>query len=338
MSRGITRIVLPALLIAAAAVTAAGCGSSSNSSSGATTKLALVSYSTPKEANLKVLPAFAKTTAGKGVAFNESYGASGDQSRAVESGLAADVVNFSLEPDMTRLVKAKKVAADWNAGPTHGMVTDSVVVFVVRKGNPKHIKTWDDLIRKGVDVVTPNPFTSGGARWNLMAGYGAALHAGKSPDEAFTYLKDLLGNTSVQPASAREALGIFTQGKGDVMLAYENEAILAKKKGEGIEYVVPDSTILIENPIAVTTTSKHAEQARAFVDFALSPAGQKLYGASGYRPVVLAVAKTFTFPAPADLFTIADLGGWPKVMDTFFDKDHGSLLKVEQNLGQATSK
>ncbi|MBC7644498.1 MAG: sulfate ABC transporter substrate-binding protein [Thermoleophilia bacterium] len=328
----------PLLIITTAALVAVGCGSSGSGSKKSETKLSLVSYSTPKEAYAKLLPAFAKTGAGEGVTFEQSYGASGDQSRAVEAGLNADVVNFSLEPDMTRLVDAKKVAGDWSAGKYKGMVTDSVVVFVVRKGNPKKVKTWNDLTKKGTEIVTPNPFTSGGARWNLMAGYGAQLHAGKSDAEAFAYLKDLLGNTAVQPASAREALSVFSQGKGDVLLSYENEAIFAKLKGEDIDFVVPDTTILIENPLAVSTTSKHPGQAKAFVEYALSAPAQEIYGDNGYRPVDADVLKTFDFPTPNDLFTIADLGGWPKVMDTFFDKDHGSLLEVEQNLGQATSK
>src|SRR4051812_43555087 len=187
------------LLLAAALVPAAlaGCGGPADSSGAASsgdgqTKLSLVAYSTPQEAYQELIPAFQKTAAGKGVSFTESYGASGDQSRAVASGLPADIVALSLAPDVDKLVEPGIVDANWAQTTGHdGFVTDSVVVFVVRKGNPKHIKTWDDLVKPGVQVLTPNPFTSGGAKWNLMAAYGAQIKQGKTPDEALAYLKSL---------------------------------------------------------------------------------------------------------------------------------------------------
>ena len=195
--------------------------------------------------------------AGEGTSFSSSYGASGDQSRAVESGLPADIVAFSLAPDITRLVKANIVSPDWTSEPHKGIVTDSVTTFVVRKGNPKHIKTWDDLLKPGVQVLTPNPFTSGGARWNIMAAYGAQLKQGKTPAQALAYLKELFTkHVPVQDKSARDALQTFTGGKGDVLLSYENEAITAQQKGEKVDYVTPDQTILIENPVAVTTKAQ----------------------------------------------------------------------------------
>src|SRR3954452_23962170 len=238
-SRPIFRLVALAALVAALAAVVAGCGGSSSASDG--NKLSLVAYSTPKEAYEALIPAFNKTTEGKGVTFNQSYGASGDQSRAVDGGLPADVVEFSLESDVTRLVDSGLVDKSWNQNQYKGMVTDSVVVLVTRKGNPKNIKTWDDLTKPGVQVITPNPFTSGGARWNIMAGYGAQLKEGKTPAQATQYLYDLFKNVPVQDSSARDALATFTGGKGDVLLSYENEAILAQSSGEDVDYIVPDA-------------------------------------------------------------------------------------------------
>lgn len=335
------------VLAVVAAVIAGGCGSSTQDAAtkaatsaapnaGAT--LTLVAYSTPREAFEKVIPAFQATPEGSGVEFEQSYGPSGDQSRAVEAGLAADLVDLSLEPDMTRLVDAGLVDADWSATEHRGMVSESVVVLAVRTGNPLGIKGWDDLIKKGVEVVTPNPFTSGGARWNLMAAYGAWTRAGDTPKVALGKLEQLLRNTPVQSKSAREALQVFAAGKGDVMLAYENEAITAQKAGEDIEYVIPDSTILIENPWAVTTNSKHPTAAKAFHDFALSEPAQRIFAKKGYRPVLDEVAKEFRFEQPDDLFTIADLGGWPSVMDGFFDRDTGKVAVINKRLGVPTDK
>src|SRR6188508_3879499 len=269
----------------------AGCGGSSTKGSAPAGaeggSIRLVAYSTPREAYAKLIDLY-RGGAGEGVSFQQSYGASGEQSRAVEAGLRADVVAFSLEPDMTRLVESGVVAQNWNAGEHKGMVTDSVVVFMVRKGNPKGIKTWDDLTKDGVEVLTPNPFTSGGARWNIMAGYGAQLEQGKTPDQAVEYLNELFHHVSVQDKSARESLQTFAAGKGDVLLAYENEAITAQQKGDKLDYVIPDQTILIENPIAATSDSKHATQAKAFMDYLLTAPAQKIFAANGYRPVLKA--------------------------------------------------
>src|SRR5215204_1155957 len=252
-------------LLAAGMLLAAGCGGGSGGSGG--NKLTLVAYSTPREAYEALIPAFQKTNAGKGISFSQSYGGSGDQARSVENGLAADVVALSLEPDMTKLVDAGLVAKDWNANAHKGMITNSVVVFVTRKGNPKNIRTWDDLVKPGVEVIEPNPFTSGGARWNIMAAYGAQLKAGRTPAQATDYLLELFRHVPVQDKSAREALQTFVAGKGDVLLAYENEAINARQKEQPVDYVVPDATILIENPIAVASRSRNATAASAFVEF-----------------------------------------------------------------------
>jgi sulfate/thiosulfate-binding protein len=319
-------------LLAAGMLLAAGCGGSGGDGGGGG-KLTLVAYSTPREAYEQLIPEFQKTEAGKGIGFSQSYGASGDQSRAVQNGLAADVVTLALEPDMTKLVDAGLVAKDWNAGAHKGMITNSVVVFIVRKGNPRNIRTWDDLIKPGVEVIEPNPFTSGGAKWNIMAAYGAQLQAGKTPEQAADYLLELFRHVPVQDKSAREALQTFIGGKGDVMLAYENEAINAQQKEQPVDYVVPDSTILIENPIAVTAKSRNAEAAKAFVEFLRSEPAQRLYAERGYRPVDSAAAAGANFPEPKGLFTIKDLGGWPEVNKKFFDKEAGIVADIERAVG-----
>jgi sulfate transport system substrate-binding protein len=320
-----------AALVAAMALLVAGCGGSGGSGGGG--KLTLVAYSTPREAYEQLIPAFQKTDAGKGITFSQSYGASGDQSRAVQNGLAGDVVALSLEPDMTKLVDAGLVARDWNAGEHQGMVTDSVVVFVVRKGNPKNIRNWADLVKPGIEVIEPNPFTSGGAKWNVMAAYGAQIKAGSTPEQATAYLEQLFRNVPVQDKSAREALQTFIGGKGDVMLAYENEAVTAQQKQQPVDYVVPDDTIVIENPIAVVSDSKNPTAAKAFVDFLLSAEAQKIFADKGYRPVNQQVAAATSFPRPSGLFTIDDLGGWSQVNKKFFDKENGIVAGIERKVG-----
>jgi sulfate/thiosulfate transport system substrate-binding protein len=315
------------------ALATAGCGGSSNAAGGKQVKLDLVAYSTPAEAYADLIKAFNDTTAGADVSFSESYGSSGDQSRAVEAGQHADFVHFALEPDVTREVDAGIVGANWQNGPTKGVIAKSITVFVVRKGNPKDIKTWDDLVKPGVDVVNANPFTSGGARWNVMAAYGAQIEQGKSPADATQYLYDLYKHISVQDDSARDSLATFTGGKGDVLLAYENEAILAKDAGEDIEYVIPPQTISIETVGAVTKNAKEPA-AQDFLDFLLSKQGQQIFADHGYRPVMDGVTSAnYDFPTPDTLFTIADLGGWSKVKDEFFDDQKGIMAKVEQSIG-----
>jgi sulfate/thiosulfate-binding protein len=321
-----------AVAVIALSLLLAACGGDSG------TKLSLVAYSTPQEAYEQLIPAFEKTDAGKDVSFSQSYGASGDQERAVEAGLNADVVALSLAPDVDKLVKAGKVDAGWDKDKYGGFVTDSVVVLATRKGNPKNIKTWDDLIKPGVEVITPNPFTSGGARWNVMAAYGAQLEQGKSKQEALDYLNKLFENVAVQDKSARESLQTFTGGKGDVLISYENEAITAQDKGEDIDYVIPDQTILIQNPAAVTSDSKHATEAKAFLDYLHTDAAQQIYAGKGYRPVIPSLVDKSKFPTPKDLFKIDKLGGWSAVTDEFFDPDKGYLVDIEQKKGVPTEK
>jgi sulfate transport system substrate-binding protein len=299
--------------------------------SGAT--LTLVAYSTPAAAYAQIIPAFQKTQAGQGVTFQQSYGASGDQSLAVANGLHADIVAFALEPDINYLEKRHIVRSTWYKNPYHGFVTDSIVVFVVRKGNPKHIHTWADLIRPGVDVICPNPFTSGGARWDIMAAYGAQIKQRRTKRQAVAYLRRLYAHISVQDSSARNALNTFTSGKGDVLLDYENEAIGAQQKGLSLDYVIPPQTILIENPVTVTTETKYPVQANAFVSFLYSTTAQRLFGQNGYRPVRKDVLHQFRFKSPKTLFTIRDLGSWPKVQNEFFNPELGIVAGIERAKG-----
>jgi sulfate transport system substrate-binding protein len=334
-----------ALLAALVALVVAGCGGSSDSAGGddaavndgGATKLSLVAYSVPKVGFDKVIPLFEATSAGKDVSFSQSYGPSGDQSRKVEAGLPTDVVNFSLEPDVTRLVDAGLVAKDWDSGEHKGIPFGSVVTMVVRKGNPKGLESWDDLLKPGVEVVTPNPFSSGSAKWNLLAPYAEKSDGGKDPQAGLDYLTKLIDDhVKVQPKSAREATETFLQGTGDVLLTYENEALFDERAGEDVEHHTPDTTFKIENPVAVLKDSKHPQQAQAFVDFLYTPAGQKAWAEAGFRPVDPTVAKQFAsdFPAPGKLWTIADLGGWSKVNDELFDEENGSVAKIyEQATG-----
>src|SRR3984893_11596841 len=326
------RTLAIAASLTAAALGLAACGSSSTSK-----HLTLVAYSTPQGAYEKLIPAFQATPDGGGVSFSQSYGPSGEQSRAVANGLHADVVHFSLEPDVERLVKAGLVPASWNQNATHGFVTNSVVVFIVRGQNPKHITSWSDLIKPGVGVVTPNPFTSGSARWNIMAAYGAQLKEGKTAAQAQAYLTQMFHHVVSQDSSARNALQTFLAGRGDVLLDYEDEAIADEQKGSSIEHVIPANTLQIQNPIAVLSKGDTAA-GKKFVDYLLSAAGQALWVKKGYRPVISGVPGANAFPTPKGLFTIDTLGGWTQVSKQFFDPETGSVAKIEQSLGVSTAK
>ncbi|WP_197507703.1 sulfate ABC transporter substrate-binding protein [Mycobacterium sp. ACS4331] len=310
----------------------AACGGGSSDvvgesgASDADTTLTLVAYAVPEPGWSKVIPAFAATPDGKGVAVTTSYGASGDQSRAVVDGKPADIVNFSVEPDVTRLVKADKVAKDWNADATKGIPFGSLVTFAVRPGNPKGIKDWPDLLKPGVEVITPSPLSSGAAKWNLLAPYAWASKGGQDPQAGLDYVTELVNDhIKLRPGSGREATDVFRQGSGDVLLAYENEAL-----NFDLEHVNPPETFKIENPVAVVTTSAHQEQANALKNFLYTAEAQKLWAEAGFRPVDPAVAAEFKdkFPAPAKLWTVADLGGWDEVDPALFDKENGSITKI----------
>ena len=324
---------------AAALAMAAGMGTAAPERS-SDTKLSLVAYSTPREAYGKLISAFQKTDAGKDVSFTQSYGASGEQTRAVKAGLEADIVALSLAPDVDELVAAGIVDAKWKKQSFKGMVTNSVVVFVVRDGNPKKIKSWNDLLRPDVDVVTPNPFTSGGARWNVMAAYGAWRKVGKTDKQAQANLLKLFKNVVVQDTSARASLSTFNSGKGDVLLAYENEALFGRTQGLNLQYVIPKATILIENPVAVTKSSPDKAVANSFLRFLRTPASQQIFADNGYRPVVKSVenANRKKFPTRPGLFTIDQLGlgGWEKVQKRFFDPKSSVMARIQRQVGGST--
>jgi sulfate/thiosulfate-binding protein len=311
-------------------------GSASGASQGGS--VALVAYSTPKDAYGKIISSFQGTAAGSGVGVTQSYGASGDQARAVAAGQAADLVALSLDPDVNLLVQKHLVPESWHsANKYHGVVSTSVVVFVVRNGNPKHVKGWGDLVKPGVKVITPNPFTSGSARWNVLAAYGALRRAGKTDRQAVKYLYTLFKHVPVQPDSSRAATQIFAQGEGDVLLTYENEAIYAEKKGVHTEYHVPKATILIQTPVALTKTGLAKPAAKAFFKYLWSATAQRAFGDQGYQPVLPSVAKHYHLYRPPGLFTISSkrlgLNGWPRVNARFFDPKAGIMAKVEASLG-----
>jgi sulfate/thiosulfate transport system substrate-binding protein len=319
-----------ALAVTASLVAACGGGASDVAGGGdapaADTTLTLVAFAVPEPGWAKVAPVFAATDAGKGVGVTGSYGASGDQSRAVEAGKPADLVNFSVEPDVTRLVKAGLVDEDWNAGEYKGLPFGSVVSFAVREGNPKNIRTWDDLLQPGVEVITPSPLSSGSAKWNLLAPYAYASNGGQDPQAGIDFVNKLVTeHVKLRPGSGREATDVFQKGSGDVLLAYENEAL-----NFDLEYVNPPQTFKIENPVAVVNTSQHLDIAKQFVDFQYTDEAQKTWAEAGFRPSNPDVLAEFAdkFPAPEKLWTIADLGGWSEVDPELFDKDNGSITKI----------
>ena len=337
---GITRksLGLLAALIGTGALTLglSACGGSDSGSSGG--EVDLVAYSTPQQAYEDgIIPDFQATDAGTGVDFSTSFGSSGDQRRAVEAGQPADYVGFSLEPDMASVVEAGIVAPNWNQNQYKGMVTESVVVMMVRPGNPKGIEDWNDLTRDDVEVIQPNPATSGGAKWNVMAQYGSQVEAGSSEQEALQFVADVFANTTVLDDSARDSLQTFSTGKGDVLIGYENEGIQAKDEGIELEIVYPksESTLLIENPAAVTEKAQNPDAAKAFLDFIWSDEGQRKFADYGYRPVNDDIAAEYSgeFPTPAELFTIADLGGWDKVDSEYFDDTNGKVTEILRKQG-----
>jgi len=326
-----------AAALAATAIVLAGCGGGASDEVGggtgedAETTLTLVAYAVPEPGWSEIIPAFAATPAGEGVAVTASYGSSGDQSRSVVDGKPADLVNFSVEPDITRLVKVGKVSPEWNADVTKGVPFGSVVTLVVRKGNPKNITDWDDLVAPGIEVVTPSPLSSGSAKWNLLAPYAAKSAGGRDQQAGLDYITTLVNDhVKTRPSSGREATDIFLQGTGDVLISYENEAIHIERQGKNVEHVNPPDTFKIDNPVAVVNTSTHLDKANALKNFLYTPQGQKIWAQAGFRPVDPAVAAEFAkdFPVPQKLWTIADLGGWSTVDPALFDKDTGAITTL----------
>jgi sulfate transport system substrate-binding protein len=319
--------------VVAGLVALTGCATAGGGSS-KSDEVSVVGFSVMKTANEQVLKDFQKTDAGKGVTFKTSYGASGDQSRAVIAGLKADEVHLSLEPDVTKLVDEKLVADDWKSGPNKGVLTQSVVAIVVRKGNPKGIKGWDDLVKPGVKIVTPNPGSSGSAKWNILAAYGHVL--------AQAYLTKFLDHVAALPGSGKDATTAFEGGTGDVLLSYENEAIEARQAGTDFDYLIPDQTLLIQNTAAVTTDASKA--AKDFLDFQLSKQGQTDYAKQGFRPLDKSVKvdvegannPSDPFPTPKTLLTIdKDFGGWDVANTKYFDEKTGIVTKLLAESGKA---
>jgi sulfate/thiosulfate transport system substrate-binding protein len=336
MRRNIAAIVVMLLGL----VTLGGCASTS-AKEGSANRVSVVGFSVLEAANEPLFAGFADTSAGEEVAFQTSYGASGDQSRAVEGGLDADLVHFSLEPDLTRLVESGQVASDWKSGPTQGIATSSVVSLVVREGNPLNIQGWDDLVKPGIEIITPNPASSGSAKWNILAAWGHVAARGGSDTEAEAFVAKLLENTIALPGSAREATTAFSEGNGDVLISYENEAILARANGEPFDYVVPEDTLLIENPAAVVEGANPV--AEDLLAYLISPEGQAAYALSGFRPLIDGVTlpevdgahdPNDPFPAPHTLLTIdADFGGWGEANTRFFDEEDGIITRLHAETG-----
>lgn len=348
-------------LLALAMVLVAGCGGGSTDEPGGadissgSRHLDLVAYAVPKIGFDEVIPAFRTTEAGEDIGFSASYGASGDQSRKVARRVPADVVNFSVEPDITRLVKAGLVDKDWKAqAPYKSTPFGSVVALVVRKGNPKDIHDWADLLKPGVQVVTPNPGSSGSAKWNLLAPFAAASDGGVNPEAGLDYVAELVrDHIKVVPKSGREATTAFEQGQGDVLISYENEAIMLDRANataaanSQVEYVIPPQTFKIENPVAVVNTSDELAGAKSFVDFLFTPEAQRIWAQQGFRPVdpeVIAETQNL-FPGDIEkLWTIDEVGkvlgkgtaedndgkdltGWKAVDEALFGKK-GAITEI----------
>ncbi|MDH3008469.1 MULTISPECIES: sulfate ABC transporter substrate-binding protein [Gordonia] len=360
-----TRVLVS--LLALAMVFVAGCGGGSTDEPGGVDissgdrHLDLVAYAVPKIGFDEIIPAFRDTPEGHDIGFSASYGASGDQSRKVARRVPADVVNFSVEPDITRLVKAGLVDEDWKKqAPNNSTPFGSVVALVVRKGNPKGIRDWDDLLKPGVQVVTPNPGSSGSAKWNLLAPYAALSDGGRDSQAGLDYVAELVrDHIKVVPKSGREATTAFEQGQGDVLISYENEAIMLDKANSTaapnsqVEYVIPPQTFKIENPVAVVNTSDDKAGARSFVDFLFTPEAQLIWAEQGFRPVDPAVIEATRDLFPGDiakLWTIAELGkvlgegtaedndgkdltGWKAVDEALFGKK-GAITKIYDSGGK----
>jgi sulfate/thiosulfate transport system substrate-binding protein len=295
--------------------------------------LTLGAYTTPREAYGKaIIPAFQKfwkAKTGQQVEFHESYQGSGAQSRAIIGGFEADIAALSLEADIDRITQAGLITHDWRTKPSRGVVSTSIVVIAVRQGNPLGIHDWNDLARPGLNVLTPDPKTSGGAQWNINAMYGAALRgfAGTPKGDraaAQRFLKSVFANISIMDKGARESITNFERGVGDAAVTYENEALVGRQAGEIYEYVIPRSTILIENPAALIDkyVDSHGTRAaaEAFIDFLWAEEAQRAYAKYGLRPVDRKVADETKgqYPRVEDLWTIDFLGGWKGVAEEIY--------------------
>lgn len=342
MTKFRSRAAIGIALAAGLALSACGGGDDASSGSGSTT-LSIVGFAVPEAANKAIAAEWNKTPEGKGVRFKTSYGASGDQSRAVVAGLKADYVHFSVTSDVTRLVNEGLVDETWDDGPNKGVVSSSVVVLAVQKGNPKNIQGWDDLIKPGVKIVTPNPASSGAARWNALAAWGHIAANGGTEEQAIDFVRKLFANVSSLPGSGRDATTSFLNGGGDVLLAYENETILATQNGEEIEWIYPETTMLIENPGAVLKDAN--PKAKEWLDFVLSEKGQRQFALKGFRPIIDGVDTSGItgvpdpanpFPPIKHLLTVEkDFESWSALSKKFFDEKEGIITKIIAESGKA---
>src|SRR5579863_1501335 len=284
----------------------------------------VVGYSIVSKAYTALETAFSHTAAGQNVTFTNSFGASTTQAEDVVAGQPADVVNFSLQPDLALLINAGLVSHKWSTlkavKAQKGIVTDSVVAIVVRPGNPLGIHSWNDLLNSGVKIVTPDPISSGSARWNLLAAYESQIDQGSSATAANTYINALIKNVISEPSSGSKALSAFIAGTGNVLLAYESDALNAYVAGQKIQIVQPAQNLLIQNPAALTTSGSAKPAAVAFYDFLFSKAGQEIWLQQHFRPTLpsLAALSKTTFYTPVKLNTITGLGGWTPVDNKFF--------------------
>ena len=306
-------------------------------------EISIVGFAVPEAANKAIADAWAKTPEGEGVKFKTSYGASGDQSRAVVDGLDADYVHFSVTSDVTRLVDAGLVDERWDDGPNQGVVSSSIVVIGVRPGNPLGITGWDDLIQPGIEIVTPNPASSGAARWNALAAWGQVVANGGTEDEATEYLEKFFANVVALPGSGRDATQSFLGGTGNVFMTYENEAILARQNGEEFEYVIPETTLKIENPGAVLIDAN--PKAQQWLEFVLGPDGQAQFAQKGFRPIIDGVDvgtvegandPANPYPPVTNLLTVADdFVSWSDLSTKFFDEENGIVTRIIRESGKA---
>jgi sulfate transport system substrate-binding protein len=330
----------PILLVGVALALALAAGATA-ASKGA--NLSLVAYSTPKPVMAKIISAFQKTPQGSGVSFSQSYGPSTNQAKAVAAGQPADLVFLSTGDDVNLLVDAGLVSQTWDRQSYDGIAATTVVVFAVRDGNPKHIKSWNDLIKPGVQVVTPNPFSSGSAKWNVLAAYDAQRHLGKTDRQATAYVARLFRHVVSQDTSGSNATNTFLSGKGDVLITYESEALNARMQGKSIQYVIPRQTMLIQLPAAVLKKSPNADKANQFIRFMKSVPAQELFAQYGFRPVNKQVANEPSvkkaFPARPGIFTVEDktIGGWRRADRVWFDLKSGRMVQIEKEDGGPTS-
>src|SRR6478752_6981457 len=328
------RIVLASCVVLAALTATAIAGASSKDGS-----LSVVAYSTPKTVYGKIIQAWQQTTEGKGVSFTQSYAASTDQARAVAAGLKADLVFLSTGDDVNILVDAGLIDRSWDKQAYKGIEADTVVVFAVRNGNPKHIHGWSDLVKPGVQVVTPNPFSSGSAKWNVLAASGAMRKAGMGDHKALQFVMKLFKHVVSQDTSGSNAANTFFAGKGDVLITYESEAYSAFAAGKQGKLIVPKPTMLIELPMVALKDAPSA--AKAFIAYAHAPKQQAIFAANGYRPVVKSVLKRPNLASWAKkyktgpTFNIRDrlFGGWLKANRVWFDQNTGRMVGIERVVG-----